>query len=96
MINEIKTEFGYVINWQQKLTSRKWWGFVSGMVVACLMLFNVENDIIVRAVALVAAIANFAIYTWGETTIDAARIRASSDQKLATLRESETPETDPG
>jgi len=64
--------------WIQKITSRRWWGYITGMVVACLIAFNVDNDMISRIVAVIAAVANFAIYTWGEAKIDAERVKNQS------------------
>ena len=32
------------MNWKSKLTSRKWWAAITGVVVSVMVLFNVDSQ----------------------------------------------------
>ena len=60
------------INWKQKLTSRKLWVAISGIVAGLAAVFGVdENEYTAIAGAVIAA-ANAVAYIMGEAKIDAA------------------------
>lgn len=69
------------INWKQKLTSRKLWFAVVGVVVGVAMAFGVEGTEIEEIVAMVsgalAAVGSILGYISGEAKVDAAREKAA-------------------
>lgn len=62
------------INWKQKLTSRKFWAAVIGVVAAVLVLCNVDNLTAERIVALVSAEGTLIAYIFAEGDVDKAAI----------------------
>lgn len=58
----------------QKLTSRKFWAMVAGLVIAILTLFNTDQDTIVKSVALVTALGSIVAYIFVEGGIDTAAL----------------------
>ena len=44
------------INWKHKITSRKFWAAVTGVIIALLAVFNVDDLTSEKVVTLVAAI----------------------------------------
>lgn len=63
-----------IINWKQKLTSRKFWAAVIGVVAAVLVLCNVDNLTAERIVALVSAEGTLIAYIFAEGSVDKAAI----------------------
>ena len=66
------------INWKQKLTSRKFWAALIGVITALLIAFNVPDMTVQQIVAVVSAFATLIAYIFGEGMVDAARLKASS------------------
>ena len=62
------------INWQQKLTSRKFWAAVTGFVTAILMVFKVDEMTIEQVITVVSASSVLIAYIIGEGLVDAARL----------------------
>lgn len=62
-----------MINWKQKLTSRKLWAAIAGFVVAVLAFFAVDEETIVRVTALITAGSTMIAYIIGEGLVDANR-----------------------
>lgn len=60
------------MNWKQKLTSRKWWAAVSGVVISLMVLMNVDSVISERITALITSVSSLVAYTLAEGFIDAA------------------------
>ncbi|MGN1136979.1 MAG: hypothetical protein ACI4SF_12255 [Oscillospiraceae bacterium] len=63
------------MNWKQKLTSRKWWAAVSGVVISVMVLMNVDSVISERITALITAVSSLVAYTLAEGFIDAAAVK---------------------
>lgn len=63
-----------IINWKQKLTSRKFWAAVIGVVAAVLVLCNVDNLTAERIVALVSAEGTLIAYIFAEGNVDKAAV----------------------
>lgn len=61
------------INWAQKLSSRKFWAAVTGLVVSIIAFTNCDQGTTEKVVALVGAIGSMAMYMLSETIVDAAR-----------------------
>lgn len=62
-----------MINWKQKLTSRKFWAAVIGFVTAILVAFGVDELTIEQVTALITGAAMLIAYIFGEGMVDAAR-----------------------
>lgn len=56
---------------RQKLTSRKFWTAVSGIVIGCLMLFNYSESTLEKISALILILGDTIAYIWTEGNIDA-------------------------
>lgn len=67
--------------WKQKLTSRKLWFAIAGVVIGIAMAFGVDGNDLKEAISLVTgaltALGSIASYISGEATIDAAREKSS-------------------
>lgn len=68
------------INWKQKLTSRKLWVTIIGIIIGVAMSFGVgESDygeIAGKVAGAITAISSIIGYIYGESKVDAARIDA--------------------
>lgn len=62
------------MKWKQKLTSRKWWAAVTGVIVSVMVLFNVDSEKSERITALITAVSSLAAYTISEGFVDAAAV----------------------
>ena len=71
------------INWKQKLTSRKFWAAIIGVVTTILVAFNVSNLTIEQVVAVITAASVLIAYIVGEGLVDAARINAEGEKAIA-------------
>lgn len=69
------------INWKQKLTSRKLWIALLGVVIGGAMAFGIEGSEIEEIIALIAgaatAISAILGYIDGEAAVDAARAKSA-------------------
>lgn len=58
---------------KQKLTSRKFWALIAGVVVAILAFFNCSENVVTQVTALIVAVGSVVTYIAGEATVDSAR-----------------------
>lgn len=63
------------MNWKQKLTSRKWWAAVTGVVVSIMVLMNVDSEQSERITALITAVSSAVAYTIAEGFVDATAVK---------------------
>lgn len=63
------------MNWKQKLTSRKWWAAVTGVVVSIMVLMNVDSEQAERITALITAVSSAVAYTIAEGFVDSCGCR---------------------
>lgn len=68
------------INWKQKLSSRKFWSMVIGVVTALLVLFNVPDLTIEKIAALISAEGVLIAYIFAEGDVDSNRIMQGEQQ----------------
>lgn len=61
------------INWKEKLTSRKFWAAVMGVILCLLTIFGVEELTAEKVEALGWAIAALIAYILGEGLVDSKR-----------------------
>ena len=58
----------------QKLTSRKFLAMVTGIIIALLTIFGVDDVTIQQVLGIIAAISAIIAYIHGESKVDIARI----------------------
>lgn len=58
------------INWQRKLTSRKFWVAVAGLVTSTMILFGTDAEVQVQVSAVILALGTVVGYTLGEGLAD--------------------------
>lgn len=68
------------MNWKQKLTSRKWWAAVTGVVISVMVLANVDSVQTERITALITAVSSLVAYTLAEGFIDAAAVNTAEKE----------------
>ena len=66
------------VNWNQKLTSRKFWAALIGFITALLVAFGVDDLTIEQVVGMITAASTLIAYIIGEGMVDAARIKYES------------------
>lgn len=62
------------INWAQKLSSRKFWAALAGLVSSLLVFFNVPENQIAQISSIIGAAGVLAIYILAEAYVDANRV----------------------
>lgn len=72
------------INWGQKLSSRKLWAMIVGVVVGLAAAFGINENDYVQVAGIVTSAASIVSYIFGESTVDAVREQTTG-----------TPETQP-
>lgn len=80
------------MEWKKKLSSRKLWAAVAGIVTGLAMVFGLDENVITTVAGAVTALASVVTYIIAEGKIDAAAvavaITAAQDAKEA-IEESE-------
>lgn len=61
-------------SWKDKLTSRKFWAAVIGVVISVLVMCNVDSETQQKTVAIITASATLVAYIVGEGLTDAAHV----------------------
>lgn len=67
-------------NWKSKLTSRKWWAAITGVIVSIMVLFNVDSVQAERITALITAVSSAVAYTISEGFVDAAAVNSAKKE----------------
>lgn len=62
------------VNWKQKLTSRKLWAAVIGVIVGLAAAFGIEENEYAQIVGVVGSVVSVVSYIFGEASVDAARV----------------------
>lgn len=65
-----------MINWKQKLTSRKFWSAVIGFVTSILTVMNIDKLTIEQVTGIISATSVLIAYIIGEGMVDAARVKS--------------------
>ena len=60
-------------NWKRKLSSRKLWACIAGVVLVAAAVFGDDESKITEVSGLVTALASLVSYIWTEGMIDTAR-----------------------
>ncbi len=61
------------INWKQKLSSRKFWSMVTGVIISFLVAFNVGEEVITKVTGILSSTSVLIVYILAESSIDKAR-----------------------
>ncbi len=69
------------IDWKRKLSSRKFWMALSGLVAALLLAFGAEQNTVSQVTACITAAASVAAYILGESLVDAAGARQDDEDE---------------
>lgn len=59
----------------QKISSRKFWALLAGLVGAILLSFNVDENSIAQITAIIGGFASIFVYTLSESFVDSARAK---------------------
>ena len=70
-----------MVNWKQKLTSRKFWAAIAEFVTMLLIAFKVDEGTAAQITALIMAGAGVIAYIIGEGMADAARVETDGDRE---------------
>lgn len=81
------------VNWSEKLTSRKLWVTVVGIVIGVAMAFGIGgdeySDVASTVCGAITAISSIIGYIYGEAKIDSARIDAEGIKTIIAEAEKE-------
>ena len=80
-----KLKSGAVVDWKQKLSSRKLWAALVGVIVGLAAAFGIEENEYAQIVGIVGSVVSAGRYIFGETRVDAAR--ASGTAKVDAAKE---------
>lgn len=69
-----------MINWKQKLSSRKLWAAVVGVIVGLAAAFGIEENEYAQIVGVVGSVVSVVGYIFGESAVDAAREKNSTEE----------------
>ncbi len=68
------------INWKQKLSSRKFWIAVVGVVVGIAAAFGIKDNDYAQIAGLITTIISSISYIVGETIVDKSRLESSKGE----------------
>lgn len=77
------------INWKQKLSSRKLWAALVGVVVGVAMAFGLSESEWSEVAGIVTSLVSVVAYIFGEAKVDAARIESEGINQLISAAETE-------
>lgn len=73
------------MSWKQKLTSRKLWAAIVGVITGLAMVFGLDEGVITNVSGAVVSAASIVVYIYAEGKVDAAAVKtAVEDVQKAT------------
>ena len=78
-----------LINWKQKLSSRKLWAALVGVVVGVAVAFGMDESEWTEVAGIITSLVSVVAYIFGEAKVDAARIESEGINQLISAAESE-------
>ena len=69
------------INWKQKLSSRKFWAAVAGVIISVMVTFNVDAVTQERVAGVISAAGTLAIYMLAEGATDKAAVKKNTEEE---------------
>ena len=73
------------INWEQKLTTRKFWAAIVAVITSACVIFGVEDITMEQVTALIMAVGALIAYILGEGFVDAANAKSQKEQENADI-----------
>ena len=70
------------IDWKRKLSSRKLWAAVAGIVTGLAMVFGLDENTISTVAGAVVSAASVVAYIMAEGKVDAASVKTEGDGKV--------------
>lgn len=72
------------IDWKRKLSSRKFWAAVSGVVISAMVAFNANAESQEKVAGVITATGTLAIYMLAEGSADKAALENKADKSTDT------------
>ena len=69
-----------MIDWKQKLSSRKLWAAIVGVIVGLAAAFGIEENEYAQIVGVVGSVVSVIGYIIGESAVDAAREKGKTEE----------------
>lgn len=69
------------MNWKKKLSSRKFWAAISGVVISVMIAFNADAGSQEKVTGVIAATGTLAIYMLAEGGADKAAVKKNEDSE---------------
>jgi len=73
--------------WKQKLSSRKLWAAVAGLVAGLAMVFGLDENTITGVAGAVVSVASVVTYIITEGRVDAAAVRNAVEEVIEVLED---------
>ena len=67
------------MNWKKKLSSRKFWAAISGVVISVMVAFNADAGSQEKVAGVIAATGTLAIYMLAESNTDKAALNSDEN-----------------
>ena len=67
------------MNWKKKLSSRKFWAAISGVVISVMVAFNADAGSQEKVTGVIAATGTLAIYMLAESNTDKAALNSDEN-----------------
>ena len=61
------------IDWKQKLSSRKFWGMVAGLIIGIVVFFISDPGTVERVTSIITSALSVCVYIFCEATLDGKR-----------------------
>jgi len=68
-----------MINWKNKLSSRKFWSLVAGFVSSVLLAFNLDENTVAQVAAVIGSFGLVAVYILAEASVDKANANGKEE-----------------
>ena len=69
------------MNWKKKLSSRKFWAAISGVVISVMVAFNADASSQEKVTGVITATGTLAIYMLAESSTDKAAIEETKENE---------------
>ena len=69
------------MNWKKKLSSRKFWAAISGVVISVMVAFNADAGSQEKVAGVIAATGTLAVYMLAEGSTDKAAIEETKENE---------------
>lgn len=69
------------IDWRIKLSNRKFWAAVAGVIISVMVTFNVDAVMQERVAGVISAAGTLAVYMLAESTTDKAAMKNNSEEE---------------